>query len=128
NRCLNRARQTLADVRLALDHPIAPILPLRAIRNDRNRGGSSNHMPFGIGTELDDPDILRAEMARTSRTVLELTRDPDTLTDTLYDWAEAWADARNETLPTDWLDYLHTRTTWAANTPTASGWHDYHAE
>lgn len=126
-RCVQRSHQTLEDITLALSHPMAPLLPLRAIRYDQTSRGSADLMPFGIGNELDDPDILKAEMARLNKTALELTRDRTTLMDALDGWADSWADSvqeqRGETITT-----LKRLTTWAINNPTKSGWHDYHAE
>ena len=123
-KCVQKSHQTLEDIALALSHPMAPLLPLRAIRYDHSGRSSADSMPFGIGNELDDPDVLKAEMARTNRTALELTRDRTTLMDALDGWADSWAETvqeqRGETIPT-----LKRLTTWAINNPNKSGWHDY---
>lgn len=125
--CIARARRTLDDIEEALNHPMAPILPIRAMRYDKdNRSSTTDRMPFGIGQNLDDPTDLAATAAATGKEILQLTQNPDTMTDALKDWAEAWAEQRNETTPTNWLKYLHKATQWAANNPQTSGWHDYH--
>lgn len=126
-KCLKWTRQILTDIREALNTPMAEILPIRAIRYDQDASRSAaDFMPFGIGQELDDPTDLAATAARTGKEILQLTRDPNTMTDALADWAQAWAEHRNETTPTNWLAYLSKMTVWAANNPDASGWHDYH--
>src|SRR5690625_1350572 len=129
DKCLKWTRNILADIREALDHPMAPILPIRAIRYDQDTSRSAtDFMPFGIGQNLDDPDDLAATAATTGKEILQLTRDPNTMTDALRDWAEAWAEHRSETTPGDWLAYLSKLTVWAANNPDTSGWHDYHRD
>jgi len=129
NHCIKKARRTLDDIQEALNHPMAPILPIRAMRYDKDtRSSTTDRMPFGIGQNLDDPTDLAATAAATGKEILQLTQNPDTMTDALKDWAEAWAEQRNETTPTNWLKYLHKATQWAANNPQTSGWHDYHRD
>lgn len=127
-RCINRYHQTLADIDHALAHPMAPILHLKATRYDTTTRGGGDHMPFGIGQQLDDPDVLKTQRAKTSRTVLELTSNPRTLGDTLKDWATMWAEHHDHTVTGNPTDYLRTMTIWATNNPDTSAWHDHHQE
>src|SRR5699024_11178322 len=61
SRCLNRYKQTLADIDHALAHPMAPILHLKATRYDASTRAGGDHMPLGVGQELDDPEQLAAQ-------------------------------------------------------------------
>lgn len=124
-RCINRYHQTLADIDHALSHPMEPILHLKATRYDVTTRGTSDHMPFGIGSGLDDPEQLRAQLTGTQRTVLELTRDTRTLTDVLQGWAEMWAEHHDHKVQGNPTDYLRTMTIWATNNVNDSAWHDH---
>ena len=127
-RCVNRYHQTLADIDHALAHPMAPILHLKATRYDTTTRGGGDSMPFGIGQELEDPEVLAAQLSGTKRTVLELTRNPKTLGDALKNWADMWAEEHGHTVTGNPTDYLRTMTIWATNNPETSAWHDHWEE
>lgn len=127
-RCLNRYKQTLADIDDALAHPMAPILHLKATRYDASPRAGSEHMPLGVGQELDDPEELAAQLSGTGRTVLELTRNPKTLGDALKSWAEMWAEHHDHQVTGNPTEYLRTMTIWASNNVEDSAWHDHWKE
>lgn len=127
-RCLNRYHQTLADIDHALAHPMAPILHLRATRYDASPRAGGDMMPFGVGQQLDDPELLKVQRAKTNRTTLELTRNPKTLGDTLKDWATMWAEHHGHELTGNPTAYLRKLAIWASNNPDDSAWHDHWRE
>lgn len=127
-RCINRYKQVLSDIDHALAHPMAPILHLKATRYDASPRSGGDHMPLGVGQELDDPEELATQLTSTQRTVLELTRNPRTLGDALKSWAEMWAEHHGHDLSGNPTEYLRTMTIWASNNPETSAWHDHWQE
>jgi len=107
---------------------MAPLLPLKATRYDATTRSGGDPMPLGVGQELDDPELLAAQLTGTQRTVLELTRDPRTLGDALKSWAEMWAEHHNHEITGNPTSYFRTMTIWASNNPDTSGWHDHWKE
>lgn len=56
---------------------MAPIIHLKATRYDATTRGGGDSMPFGVGQQLDDPEVLKTQLTGTKRTVLELTQPQD---------------------------------------------------
>lgn len=127
-RCIQRYHQVLSDIDHALAHPMAPILHLKATRYDASPRAGGDHMPLGVGQQLDDPEELAAQLTGTQRTVLELTRNPRTLGDALKSWAEMWAEHHGHDLSGNPTDYFRTMAIWASNNPDTSAWQDHWAE
>jgi len=107
---------------------MAPILHLRATRYDASPRAGGDMMPFGVGQQLDDPELLKVQRAKTNRTTLELTRNPKTLGDTLKNWATMWAEHHGHELTGNPTTYLRKLAIWASNNPDDSAWHDHWRE
>jgi len=124
DRCLTRARQIVQDTIDAIDtvpYHHAEIMGLRGIRYDRDLVTTSNdpdRLPFGLDNVIEDPEDTRIAAAK----------HPDTAISVLHSWADAWADTRGDTAPTNRLRYLLDHTLWAAQNPNASGWDAYITE
>lgn len=124
DRCINRARDLIRSIETDLNTvPFhhAEIMGLRAARYDRvlvTTSDDAARLPFGLDAIVEDWEDTRIEAAKS----------PTTATDTLYEWACAWADKRDAPHPWDWATYLKDHTLWAAQNPDLSGWHEYLVE
>lgn len=127
-RCLDRARETLADIQVAANTPYTyGTLGIKAVRYDGERtSGSRGEDPRG-STPATGLDQLLAEMAPGGGVdIITILRDPPNVLEPLLDWADRWAEARGETAHgMNVFAYLDTRLLWAANTPDTSAWHDF---
>ncbi|WP_159622686.1 hypothetical protein [Ruania rhizosphaerae] len=129
--CLTAERRILTTTATLVDQlpgNAREILGIKAIRYDHTPTGGGDGLPFGIGSDDDDPVELAA-IAATRGTVIDLLRQPDNVLDVLHGWADAWTDAQQ--LP-PWsgsvFDWLAGTLTWAAANPDASEWHTYREE
>lgn len=136
-RCLDREREVLAHIGEAWKE-IGPdkveILQLGTIDHDaRTRRPTSKYpdqvsVPLGAG-DLDSPDdleliygILRAD---SSKSLLQLLRDPANIIDALHEVAEDWAGQREVSASGNVLTWLGDNMLWAAQTLTYQEWSDY---
>lgn len=130
--CLTRARRTLDDTREAATTPYTyGILGLKAIRYDTERttGAATVEDPRG-STPARVPDGELFELTgRVGIDLIAILRDPPNVLEPLLDWADRWAETRNENAHgSNVFDYLASRLLWAANNPEVSLWHEYLAE
>ncbi len=104
--CLNHEYAILDDITNALGHwQHQPRSLVPAVRYDRDKIGGSR-------TENDRPTIT----------------NPSDILDTLWSWADMWAELRDDTATGDAIPWLKRHTLWAANNPDATAFNDYRSE
>lgn len=123
DRCLKAERKILDDT---VDHagnivdPAETYTALKAVTYDlANTRGADDpaRLPHGLDAFYDDD----------ARGVLGVNTAGGIYT-SLITWAEAWADALNDHLTGNEVDYLKDHFIWAAHNPHDSAWADYRTE
>jgi len=127
-RCITHARRTLEDIREAAATPYAYQLGIKAIRYDKDRTTGGGEDILGTNPAKDDIELAQHIAAKTNTSVLSILRDPPNVIEPLLDWADNWAERRDETRPDNVFDYLSSRIIWAVNNPDKSAWYDYRTE
>lgn len=122
-RCIDRERDiidAIADHATNITDPAASYTTVRSTRFDlANTKGAEdpNRLPFGWDVFYDD-DYRGTLGINTAEGIWQ----------TLAEWADTWAEARNDHGPRNDIHYLKTHIIWAATNPHTSAWDDYRVE